>query len=260
MSSSSHTRRSSLLVQAGDALNLWRRRPSIRQPPPPPTPPFAFDHVIDIAPDEELEERQRLRDAAAHSIGLGPLLEPTEEEETPEEQEQRQQVVVLPPFPASPATLAPFVVLHATIPKYYPPSSLRIFSLAKQWKPRYLLLSVPAGSVSHLHLFKGSHSDDRELERLEINADSVVFVAESLSTVSADPDAPAHVVKVAGADVGARRKDWNSTDDVGRTVWLLHLSTSSDAQRWISAIKSAIFEQRCASLFSYSTPRILISI
>lgn len=257
---SSHTRRSSLLVQAGDALNLWRRRPSIRQPPPPPTPPFAFDHVIDIAPDEELEERQRLRDAAAHSIGLGPLLEPTEEEETPEEQEQHQQVVVLPPFPASPATLTPFVVLKATIPKYYPPSSLRIFTLAKQWKPRYLLLSVPAGSVSHLHLFKGSNPDDRELERLEINADSVVFVAESLSTMSADPDAPAHVVKVAGADVGARRKDWNSTDDVGRTVWLLHLSTSSDAQRWISAIKSAIFEQRYVSLFSYSTPRLLISI
>jgi uncharacterized protein (DUF736 family) len=155
-------------------------------------------------------------------------------------------VVVLPPFPASPGALAPFAALTGSLPKYYPPSSLRIFALAKQWKPRHILLSVPAGPVSHLHLFKGSNPDDRELERLEINADSVVFVAESLSVAESVValDAPAHIVKVAGHDVGARRRDWNSTDDAGRTVWLLHLATPADAQRWISAIKSAIFEQR----------------
>ncbi|KAJ7254339.1 hypothetical protein B0H12DRAFT_558101 [Mycena haematopus] len=234
----SHKRRSSLLVQAGDALSLWSTKG--RRKPPQPPPVLTIDHVIDISatpPDEELEERQRLRDAAAHSIGLGPLLEAAEALATPED----TAVVLLPPFPASPAALAPHIALAATIPKYYPPSSLRIFALSKQWKPRHLVLSVPtAAGFSHLHLFKGPAPDDRELERLQITADSVVFVAESQSS---DPHAPAHVVKVAGADVGARRKDWNPTDDAGRTVWLLHLSPR-DAQRWISAVKSAIFEQR----------------
>lgn len=240
-----NNRRSSLLGQASDALAAWgkaRRRPSVRQPPPPPV--LAVEHVIDITappPDEELEERQRLRDAAAQSIGLGPLLEPTEEAE---EEQEPQAVVILPPFPASSAALVPFAALEATLPKYYPPGSLRIFALAKQWKARHLLLSIPVGSVSHLHLFKGPGPDDRELERLEINADSVVFVAES----APDPDAPAHIVKVAGADVGAHRRDWNPTDDAGRTVWLLQLATPTDAQHWISVIKTAIFDQRCVSL------------
>ncbi|KAF8208794.1 hypothetical protein K438DRAFT_287825 [Mycena galopus ATCC 62051] len=244
----SHNRRTSLLGQAGEQLSLWsnkaRRRPSLRQPQPA-QPVLTFDHVIDItaaAPDEELEERQRLRDAAAQSIGLGPLLETPEADPDPPETTV-PTTVVLPPFPASPGALAPFVVLSGSLPKYYPPSNLRIFALAKQWKSRYLLLSVPAGTVSHLHLFKGSNPDDRELERLEINADSVVFVAESPLGTTPDPHAPAHVVKVAGADVGALRKEWNASDDAGRTVWLLHL-TPLDAQRWISAIKSAIFEQR----------------
>ncbi|KAJ6512150.1 hypothetical protein C8R47DRAFT_683245 [Mycena vitilis] len=236
-------RRSSLFAQAGDALATWtksRRRPSVRQPAPQPV--LAVPHVIDISappPDEELEERQRLRDAAAQSIGLGPLLEPTEEAA-----EEEQEIVELPPFPASGAALAPFAALTDSLPKYYPPGSLRIFALARQWKSRHLLLSVPAGSVSHLHLFKGPNPDDRELERLEINVDSVVFVAESVAAPGHDPDAPAHIVKVAGADVGARRRDWNATDDAGRTVWLLQLATPADAQRWISAIKTAIFDQR----------------
>ncbi|KAK7048244.1 hypothetical protein R3P38DRAFT_2868212 [Favolaschia claudopus] len=255
--SSTTSRRTSLLVHAGDALSLWRprRRPSVRSPPPNPI--LAIPHVIDISappplePDQDIEERNRLRDAAAQSIGLGSLLEPAQEEpETEPETEQEQEPehrdpVVLPPFPASNASLKPYVALAATLPKYYPPSSLRIFALAnKQWKSRHLLLSVPAGTVSHLHLFKSARPgpDDFEVERLEINADSVVFVAES---VPEHTDAvPAHVVKVAGQDVGALRKDWNPTDDAGRTVWLLQLSTPADAQRWISAIKSAIFDQR----------------
>ncbi|KAF7346168.1 hypothetical protein MSAN_01843600 [Mycena sanguinolenta] len=218
----SHTRRSSLLVQAGDAISLWsskaRRRPSIRQSSAPATTTvLAFDHVIDISappPDEEEEERQRLRDAAAHSIGLAPLLEAPDAEPLVEE-EAAITTVVLPPFPASKAALAPYTVLTATLPKYYPPSSLRIFALAKQWKTRDLLLSVPtsAGS-SHLHLFKGAGD---ELERLEISAESVVFVAETppASSVLAAAEEGRHVVKVAGLDVGARRRDWNVSDDAG---------------------------------------------
>ncbi|KAJ7043974.1 hypothetical protein C8F04DRAFT_1389397, partial [Mycena alexandri] len=262
-------KRGSLLTQAGDAFNQFRfgrRRPSIRQPVPQPV--LAVPHVIDISappPDEEIEERQRLKDAAAQSIGLGPLLEPTEEEEEHKENEQEQEqqeqeqdeaLIPLPPFPASPALLAPFATLADTLPKYYPPSSLRIFALAKQWKGRHLLLSLPippaartrartGPGVAHLHLFKGPAPDERELERLEINADSVVFVADDAAQPQPDVGHTGwHVVKVAGADVGALKRDWNPTDDAGRTVWLLHLASPADAQRWISAIKSAILEQR----------------
>ncbi|KAJ7147551.1 hypothetical protein C8R43DRAFT_536053 [Mycena crocata] len=242
--------RSSLLVQAGDALasmRFGRRRPSIRQPSEQPI--LAVPHVIDITapPDEELEERQRLRDAAAQSIGLGPLLDPQQEEDVQQKEEQEQEEVQsppLPPFPAAYKALQPVSTLAAALPKYYPPPSLRIFALAKQWKPRHLLLSIPFpahAAAAYLHLFKGAAQDDRELERLEITADSVVFVAESLGSPGLDL---AHVVKVGGVDVGALRRDWNLTDDAGRTVWLLHLASPQEAQRWISAIKSAIFAQR----------------
>ncbi|KAJ7119757.1 hypothetical protein C8R44DRAFT_878157 [Mycena epipterygia] len=54
----------------------------------------------------------------------------------------------------------------------------------------------PTAPVSHLHLFKGARPDDRELERLEINADSVVFVAEFTPAECPSP----HVVNVGGAD------------------------------------------------------------
>lgn len=49
----------------------------------------------------------------------------------------------------------------------------------------------PDAPVSHFHLLKGAGPDDHELERLEINADSVVFVAESTPAESPSP----HVVK-----------------------------------------------------------------
>ncbi|KAJ7212248.1 hypothetical protein GGX14DRAFT_564724 [Mycena pura] len=244
-------RRVSLLGQASDALasfRFGRRRTSIRQTVEPVI--LAVPHVIDIAPpDEELEERQRLRHAAAHSIGLLPLFEDKspeekeeEEQEPPQEPPQQENILVLPPFPASHTAITPFAALTASLPKYYPPRSLRIFALAKQWKSRHLILSVPTGRVSHLHLFKSEHPDDRELERLEIDADSDAFVAEAVAP-SSSLDLT-HVVKVAGKDVGARRRDWNPTDDAARTVWLLHLATPADAQRWISVIKAAIFEQR----------------
>ncbi|KAJ7505443.1 hypothetical protein B0H11DRAFT_2186832 [Mycena galericulata] len=231
--------RNSLLVHAGDAIahiRFGRRRQSIRQPPEPAPIQLALPHVIDISappPDEELEERQRLRDAAAQSIGLGLLRDEEEAQEVVVEEEEEDP---LPPFPASPALLGPFTTLAASLPKYYPPTSLRIFALAKQWKTRHILLSP--GTPSHLHLFKGPANDNQELERLAIGPDSVVFVAEST------PLDRALVIKVGGADVGARRREWNPTDDNGRTVWLLHFPSPPEGQRWISAIKSAIFDQK----------------
>ncbi|KAJ7644026.1 hypothetical protein FB45DRAFT_896711 [Roridomyces roridus] len=242
-------RRSSLLVDAGNALaslRFSRRRPSLRQPVDPPHIEFSLPNVIDISappPDFELEERQRLRDAAAQSIGLGPLTEDAVEETV---QEDAVEPNVPPPaIPAFPATTTAVLnpLLAATLPKHYPHHSLRLFALTKPWKTRHILLSAGHPSQqSHLHLFKGSSKDDQELERLAIGPDSVVFVADSATI--APLDHRAQIVKVGGDDVGARRKEWNTTDDAGRTVWLIHFPNSTEAQRWISAIKNAILEQR----------------
>ncbi|KAI0084802.1 hypothetical protein BDY19DRAFT_969236 [Irpex rosettiformis] len=108
----------------------------------------------------------------------------------------------IPAFPSTPAALSPFTQLSGTMPRYYPAPSLLMFTLTKQWKNRYLVFTTPMPSPasqrsvfrspwssgsdsssttpvpSYLHLFKTSGSDEKEVERLEINEESVVYVAE----------------------------------------------------------------------------------
>ncbi|KAK1230670.1 hypothetical protein PQX77_006254 [Marasmius sp. AFHP31] len=155
----------------------------------------------------------------------------------------------IPPFPSTPASLTQYVQISSTFPKYYPPSSLRIFALSKQWKTRFMVLSTPPSSplptvpsrsnpsVSYLHLFKSSSPEEKEFERLEINEDSVVFVSEE------EVGGRKHVIKVGGVDVGAMRKDLNH-EESGRTMWLLQITDSVESQKWIANIKSAILNQR----------------
>ncbi|KAG7443133.1 uncharacterized protein BT62DRAFT_982273 [Guyanagaster necrorhizus] len=151
----------------------------------------------------------------------------------------------IPPFPSSPAALSQFVQTSASLPKYYAPPSLRIFALSKQWRSRYLVLSSPAThvttnsspTVSYLHLFKTSNGEDKELERLEINEDSVVFMAEE------EVGGRKHVIKVGGVDVGALKKDLNP-EEGGRTMWFLQIVNQAESQRWITNIKQLIFGQR----------------
>ncbi|TFK73595.1 hypothetical protein BDN72DRAFT_834469 [Pluteus cervinus] len=151
----------------------------------------------------------------------------------------------VPPYPTTPSALNQFKQQAATLPKYYPPSSLRIFALSKNWKNRYMILSTPTAlitrgsgpAVSYLHLFKSANPDEKEVERLEINDDSVVFVAEE------EVGGRRHVIKVGGLDVGAMKKDWNS-EEGGRTMWFLQITDSAEAQKWISGIKTAILGQR----------------
>lgn len=151
----------------------------------------------------------------------------------------------VPAFPVALAALNQFKQAAISLHKYYPPSSLRIFALSKNWRSRFMVLSSPttlvtrgsSPSVSYLHLFKSANGDDKEVERLEINEESVVFVAEE------DVAGKKHVVKVRGIDVGALKKEWNH-EDGGRTMWFLHISDPAEAQKWISSIKSAILGQR----------------
>lgn len=273
--------------------------------------PMILPGVMEISaprPDEEVEERERLRDAAAQSIGLGPeMLQETQsrddsieelDEDEGNEQEDREEgyemldppatisrsgrsssmsstpaathpvggrrrsgslaqslthvrtrsstnASSVPAFPTTPSALKQSIVMAAVLPKYHPPSSLLIFALSKQWKGRYMVLSSPslpssrgqAPSVSYLHLFKSSSSEEKELERLEINEDSVVFVAEE------EVGGRRGVVKVGGLDVGAVKKELNQ-EIGGRTMWFLQILDQGEGQKWIAAIKSAILGQR----------------
>lgn len=299
-------------MAASDALGFkfGRRRPSIRQPPMP----IILPDVIEIsAPhrDVEVEERNRLRDIAALSIGLPVMMkvdnhsveESLEEEEEGEETgtsgtgeadthdsnnkktwesmsnvmgrsphgsnlsivpsspalpnryrsgsllaHSRTNSVTLgsvPSFPTNLTALNQFKQSATMLHKYYSPSSLRIFALSKNWRGRFMVLSSPTAlatrssgpPVSYLHLFKSSTGDEKELERLEINEESVVFVAEE------DVGGRKHVVKVGGLDVGALKKEWNH-EEGGRTMWFLHITDPAEAQKWITVIKTAILGQR----------------
>ncbi|KAG6903138.1 hypothetical protein C0995_004685 [Termitomyces sp. Mi166 len=301
--------RGSIFVAASDALGLkfGRKKPAIiRQPPPMP---FIHPDVIEISAarrDEEDEERDRLREAAAHSIGLQVIPTPEthsldesveETHEGKEVQEQdptitadnEKQVDILnavpmspkssihsvaspspvpfnrfrsksllvhsrpnsmplspiPPFPSTFTVIDQYQQSGTMLDKYYQPSSLRIFALSKNWRRRFMVLSSPNSPVtrnsgpfvSYLHLFKSSAGEDKEIERLEINEDSVVFISED------EVGGRKHVVKVGGVDVGAMKKELNCEEN-GRTMWFLHVTDSTEAQKWITAIKTAIFGQR----------------
>lgn len=256
--------------------------------------------------DDEVEERDRLRDAAAQSLGLGPDILDTQSRdysmnEVDEEEEEaennsgfemvdhpvsdypalttrsvrsgsvssklgqtpsissRQRVgsyapslapiktqlitpvpITAPSFPATPSKLKASASLAGSIPKYYAPSSLLVYALSKQWKSRYIMLtSTPAPSrvqapLSYLHVFKSGGSEERELERLEINEESVVFVADEEVGVRKG------VVKIGGVEIGVASKE----QEDGRATWLFQLVDPLEAQKWITAIKSAILGQR----------------
>ena len=156
-------------------------------------------------------------------------------------------IAPIPPYPSTVSSLTSFRQCAGTYPKYFPPSSLRMFALSKNWKHRYLMMSSPATlvtrgqapAVSYLHVFKSPSPDEKELERLEINEDSVVFVAEE------EVGGKRSVIKVGGADVGAMKKEY-MTNEAGYSMWLLHIQDTVDAQKWITDIKNAILGQRCA--------------
>jgi len=167
-------------------------------------------------------------------------------------------IPTIPVYPTTVAALTNFTQLSRVLPKYYPGSQLLKFALTKQWKNRFIVMSSPAQpnqasssshssrptpttapTVSYLHLFKSNNPSEKELERLEINEDSVVFVNENNEEISGRRN----VLRVGGVDCGAMKKDLN-VEEGGRTMWLLQVSDQQELQRWISAIKNSVLGQR----------------
>ncbi|KAG6836680.1 hypothetical protein H0H93_004970 [Arthromyces matolae] len=304
--------RGSILLAASDAFTLrfGRKKTPVVRPPPPM--PLILPGVIEITAsrrDEEDEERDRLREVAAQSLGLQVQSTPethaldegveTVDEEVAVNAEQdsqelsvspidneaqttiiplspvspkesvfsipppspahvnrfrsrsvahsRSNSISLSPIPAFPATfiaINDFQTSGTMLDKYYQTSSLRIFALSKHWRQRFMVLSSPnplltrnSASSSYLHLFRSSAGEEKEIERLEINENSVVFIAEE------EVGGRKHVVKVGGVDVGAMKKELN-VEENGRSMWFLYISDPTEAQKWITVIKTAILGQR----------------
>ncbi|PFH53923.1 hypothetical protein AMATHDRAFT_53582 [Amanita thiersii Skay4041] len=300
--------RGSLFVAASDALGLkFSRR---RTPLPPrysqPNNMTILPGVIEITAhktDAESEERERLREIAAQSLGITVDSDTRSISEATEEPEQDQDNAsshvgdsgillqtpsatldvgnqshhnsnhslassphsaalrsgslmahskrgsipgnsCIPPFPATVETLESFRQLSASLPKYHPPSNFRIFALSRGWRVRHLVLTSPPipvtrennPAVSYLHIFKSSAGQEKETDRLEINEDSVVFIAEE------EVGGRKHVVKVGGRDESGIKKEY--TEEGCRTMWFFQIADSTESQRWIATIKNVILSQR----------------
>ncbi|KAH7885339.1 hypothetical protein F5I97DRAFT_1928733 [Phlebopus sp. FC_14] len=252
-----HKPRKGLLSAATDVLGLRRKFGSIsRKKPSHSTVPHAaqvMPDVIEISArndilvtssgatsaykDHEHEERERLRDAAAQSIGLDPdllLSSPRSLSSLDSSHMQSpSQPAPMPSFPATLAVLSTLTQMSATLPKFSPPSSLLVYALAKQWKPRTILLtSHEETQKTHVHLFKSAAPDEIEVERLEITEESVIFVAEE------EVGGRGNVVKLAG------KRCCSGTDESALTMWFLQMADPLESQRWIATIKNAVLSQR----------------
>jgi hypothetical protein len=247
--------RNSILQSAGDALGLRlnKRKRFSRQPT------TVDDIILEISaaksgvdyqltpvrtPVDEVAERERLRDAAAQAVGL---IQNTDNSVSFKKHSKTPKphsiYVPFPSYPSSLSALQAHVQTSSTLLKYYPsPTPFLILSRSKQWKSRYLVLTTPSqkeqsGLESYLHLFKTSNQEDKELERLMITQDSVVYIASD--EVGGGRQ---FVIKVGGkvtdATALARKEEHIPA------VWLLQLPDKVQMQSWIQYIKRAVLMQR----------------
>lgn len=212
----------------------------------------------------------------------------------------------IPSFPSTPASLSQFTQRVGMIPRYYPAPSLLMFTLSKQWKNRYIVFTSPISSpaayspptfkspwtkgesgitppLSYLHLFKSSGPDEKEIERLEINEESVVYVADGevggrrgvikvggslRKKPSLTSPRPSSSSASGGLDSRTSSSSMGSMDDASedgrigitstisdtssvptngnesRTMWVLQILNPEEAREWIGAIKGAVLSQR----------------
>ncbi|KAG8798350.1 hypothetical protein FRC16_007421, partial [Serendipita sp. 398] len=251
----SRRNRNSILQSAGDALGLRtnkRKRMSRQQ--------LEDDVVLEIsaatktegyefAPIREFEdestERERLLRDAAEAVGLPHLGQQQTSEDSgafnsgPRKIKGIQKKITLPPYPALLLDMQPLVQVSSSLLKFYPAASpFSILSRSRQWKARYLILTTLKSQREHgftesqLHLFKTDASDERELERLTINQESFVHIADE--EVGGNRK---FVIKVKGRAVDSTKREGIST------TWLLQLSDANQMQRWIKFIKGTVLTQ-----------------
>ena len=290
--------RNSILVAASDALSFSLRRSKRSTIPHAYTQtqrPPVVDEVLEISAEaaqkDGVAERERLRDAAAQAVGLAgttssdqtTVAASTRDDDVSvmssaarSAKHQRlsranQNISALPPYPATLSSLQPFVQHSSALLKYHPSQSafLRL-QRSRQWKIRHLVLTsfrCPSDSDSptgdnttqaQLHLFKSSNGDEKEIDRLGINQDSVIYVADGGFGGNKE-----FVVKVAGFLCGegssAPSNNSPSTASTSSTVWLLQLPDLVHMQRWIQFIKSSVLTQRCVlgSALTRSPPHVI---
>ncbi|EJC97901.1 uncharacterized protein FOMMEDRAFT_171307 [Fomitiporia mediterranea MF3/22] len=161
-----------------------------------------------------------------------------------------------PPFPCLFSTLSPFTCKSSSLLKFFPSAPLLIRGFSRQWRSRTIVMTSPphskppslsgfrsmapdevSSSIYYLHLFKSSGADEKELERLEVNESSVVFVAEE------EVAGKRSVVKVGGMDAGGKKKEVN-VEEACQTMWLLSIADMDEAQTWITTLKNAVLDQR----------------
>jgi len=168
--------------------------------------------------------------------------------------------IPVPTYPATVSSLTQWQQLASMIPKYYPPSSLRILTLSnsKSWKVRYIMLTSPTAiitraktpAVSYLHLFKDSRPDEKELERLVIDEDSIVSVPDD------EVGRRRHVIKVEGIEGSTYNEELN-VEESGRTMWFLQIQDHAELQKWISSIRNTILNQRYVDTDSQNDGRLV---
>ncbi|KAL4073256.1 hypothetical protein V8B97DRAFT_206892 [Scleroderma yunnanense] len=264
--------RTSLLIAATDALGLRKKLGSVsrkKHPSHDTSSTNTIPDVIEISAhysdmtvtttvigttahmDREHEERERLRGAAAQSIGIDPdlLHQPRRSHSLSSHSspEPRNPLPpsLLPPFPATLGALSSIVQMSATLPRFTPASSLLVYALAKQWKVRTLVLTSHVTSHrTHIHLFKGTSPGEVEIERLEITENSAMFVAEG------EVGGRRNVIKLVGKDVSTKKSantnnnTSGASEDPPRAMWFLQITDPAESQRWISAIKNAVLSER----------------
>lgn len=205
--------------------------------------------------DCEHEERERLRDVAAQSIGLDPeLLHPSKSETRSflDSPQSPTQPAPIPPFPATLHTLRPFTELSATLPKFTPPSSLLVYALVRQWKFRTIVLTSHSPThKTHVHLFKGTSKDEKEIERLEVTEDSLIYVAEE------ELGGRRNVIKFVAKNVSSNQSGPIAEESLC-SMWFFHIRDPAESHRWIAAIKNTVLTQRYASV-SLQFPGLLTS-
>ena len=115
--------------------------------------------------------------------------------------------------------------------------------------------TTPTGSHLapwYLHMFKSSGADEREIERLEIDEESMAYMADGevggrRSVVKFEGvlrKRPAHHTAPHSSISATSTEDGPAGGEEGRTTWIVQILDMEETQKWIEEIKGAVLNQR----------------